>query len=43
LVVRIKELESGANVFAEHKALEIQRVRTELEGKLRSEPTRARW
>jgi hypothetical protein len=37
LVVRIKELESAANVSAEHKALEIQRIRTELEGKLRSE------
>lgn len=37
LVVRIKELESAANVSAEQKALDIQRVRTELEGKLRSE------
>jgi hypothetical protein len=37
LVVRIKELESAANISVEQKALEIQRVRTELEGKLRSE------
>ena len=37
LVVRIKELESAANVSVEQKALEIQRVRTELEDKLRSE------
>ncbi len=37
LVVRIKELESAANVSVEQKALEVERVRTELEGKLRSE------
>jgi phage host-nuclease inhibitor protein Gam len=37
LVVRIKELESAANVSAEQRALEVERVRTELEGKLRSE------
>jgi predicted nuclease with TOPRIM domain len=36
-VVRIKELESAANVSAEQKALEIQRVRSELEDKLHSE------
>jgi predicted nuclease with TOPRIM domain len=36
-VVRIKELESAANVSVEQKALEIQRVRTELEDKLHSE------
>jgi hypothetical protein len=32
-----KELESAANVSVEHKTLEIQCVRTELEDKLRSE------
>ena len=37
LVVRIKELESAANVSVEQKTLEIHRVRTELEDKLRSE------
>ena len=37
LVVRIKELESVANVSVEQKVLEVERVRTELEGKLRSE------
>jgi hypothetical protein len=37
LVVRIKELESAANVSVEQKAIEVERVRTELEGKLRSE------
>jgi chromosome segregation ATPase len=37
LVVRIKELESAANVSVEQKALEVERVRTELEGKLRSQ------
>jgi len=37
LVVRIKELESAANVSVEQKALEVERVRAELEGKLRSE------
>src|SRR5208282_2669054 len=37
LVVRIKELESATNVSVEQKALEVERVRTELEGKLRSE------
>ena len=37
LVVRIKELESAANVSIEQKTLEIQRVRAELEDKLRSE------
>jgi phage host-nuclease inhibitor protein Gam len=37
LVVRIKELESAANVSVEQKGLEVERVRTELEGKLRSE------
>ena len=37
MVVRIKELESAANISAEHKALDIQRVRADLEDKLRSE------
>jgi len=37
LVVRIKELESAANVSIEQKTFEIQRVRAELEDKLRSE------
>jgi chromosome segregation ATPase len=37
LIVRIKELESTANVSIEQKALDIQRVRTDLEDKLRSE------
>jgi hypothetical protein len=37
LVVRIKELESAANVSVEQKVIEVERVRTELEGKLRSE------
>ncbi len=37
LVMRIKELESATNVSVEQKALEVERVRTELEGKLRSE------
>jgi hypothetical protein len=37
LVVRIKELESAANVSVEQKAIEVERVRTELECKLRSE------
>ena len=35
--MRIKELESATNVSVEQKALEVQRVRTELEDKLRSE------
>jgi hypothetical protein len=37
LVVRIKELESAANVSVEQKTIEVERVRTELESKLRSE------
>jgi phage host-nuclease inhibitor protein Gam len=37
LVGRIKELESAANVSVEQKTIEVERVRTELEGKLRSE------
>ena len=37
LVMRIKELESATNVSVEQKALEVERVRTELEGKLHSE------
>ena len=42
LVVRIKELESAANVSVEQKALDIQRVRAEMEGKLRSKQSRRR-
>jgi hypothetical protein len=34
---RINELESAAEVSCEQKALEVQRVRAELESKLRSE------
>jgi hypothetical protein len=34
---RMKELESAAEVSGEQKALEVQRVRAELEGRLRSE------
>ena len=37
LLVRIKELESTANVSVQQKTLEVQRVRTEFEDKLRSE------
>ena len=37
LLVRIKELESTANVSVQRKTLEVQRVKTEFEGKLRSE------
>ena len=37
LVVRIKELESAANVSVQQKTLEAQRVRTEFEDKLRTE------
>lgn len=37
LVVQIKELESAANVSVEQKALEVERVRNELEAKFRSE------
>ena len=42
LVVQIKELESAANVSVEQKALDIQRVRAEMEGKLRSKQSRRR-
>jgi len=37
LLVRIKELESTANVSVQQKTLEVQRARTEFEDKLRSE------